>query len=190
MCYYIVIRTILLFPPSDHMRSLFNALNSSSAVFLGGCFQVNEQAKQSDPDAPSATAEEATPRETLNKTTQNVLDLEVALADGAELADTKVPVADPLSQSAAAYRTSVGKLGGMSVSHAIQLRNAQSIDDPKPLNYETFMAEIIKPGAPDGIRLAMLPYYQEYAWDANEQKLVVVDFPARKEARRNQLDSN
>ncbi len=36
----------------------------------------------------------------------------------------------------------------------------------------------------------MLPYYQEYAWDAQQQKLVVVDFPARQEARQKELDSN
>ena len=74
----------------------------------------------------------------------------------------------------------------MAVDKAIQIRNAQSIQDPKPLSYKVFMEEIIKKGGPDGIRLAMLPYYQEYAWDEVNQQLVVVDFPARKEEREKQ----
>ncbi|MGV3483378.1 MAG: hypothetical protein ACO1RT_03040 [Planctomycetaceae bacterium] len=150
---------------------------------------MTPQTEPADSSA-SVTPEEATPRTTLNKTTQVVLDLDKALADGAVLADTEIPVADPLTQSAAAYRTSVGKLGGMAVHQAIELRNAQSIQDPKPLSHEQFMAEIIKKDQPDGIRLAMLPYYQEYAWDVKEQKLVVVDFPARQAERRKQLDNN
>ncbi len=48
------------------------------------------------------------------------------------------------------------------------------------------MAEIIEPGGMNGIRLPMLPYYQEYAWDEANQDLVVVDFPARKEERAKQ----
>ncbi len=162
-------------------------------AFSLGCFQSNGQ-PQSSATSSSATStvtpEESTPRETMNKTTQNVLDLQVALADGAVLAETKATGSDPLTQSAAAYRTSVGKLGAMAVHQAIQLRNAQSIKDPKPLKYTEFMAEIIKPEQPDGIQLSMLPYYQEYAWDEKEQKLVTIDFPARKEARREQLDNN
>src|SRR4051794_9737056 len=84
-------------------------------------------------------------RETIGKTTQKVLKLEDALQQGGILAATTIPVADPLTQNAAAYRTSVGKIGGMAVEQAIQIRNAQSIQDPKPLGYDEFMAEIIKP---------------------------------------------
>ena len=69
---------------------------------------------------------------------------------------------------------------------AIQIRNAQSIRDPLPLSHEVFLEEIIRKGRGDGIRLPMLPYYQEYAWDEPNQKLVVVDFPARKEERAKQ----
>jgi hypothetical protein len=127
-------------------------------------------------------------RETIGKRTQEVLRLDEALQQGAVLADTTIPVADPLTQNAAAYRTTVGKLGGMAVDQAIQLRNAQSIQDPKPLTYDEFMNEIIKKGQPDGIMLAMLPYYQEYAWDEQNQKLVVVEFPERKAKMQEQMD--
>ncbi|QDT01936.1 hypothetical protein K227x_03060 [Rubripirellula lacrimiformis] len=135
---------------------------------------------------PGATAEEATPRETIGKTTQNVLKLETALADGAVLASTSVESKNPLMVSAEAYRTTVAKVGGFGVTKKIQLRDASSINRPVPLTYEVFMDEIIEPGGMDGIRLPMLPYYQEYAWDEAKQELVVVDFPARKEEREKQ----
>ncbi len=142
-----------------------------------------------EPDKPKATAKpKIVARETIRKTTQNVLQLEKALATGGVLAATDIPVSDPLSQSAAAYRTSVGKIGAMAIQQAIQIRNASSIQDPKPLAYEEFMAEIIKPDQPDGIQLAMLPYYQEYAWDEANQKLVVVEFPEKKAEMKKQSD--
>lgn len=129
------------------------------------------------------------PRETLRKTTQNVLNLPDALQQGGILADTTIPVSNPLTQSAAGYRISVSEIGGMAVEQAIQMRNAQNIvEDPKPLTYDQFVIEIIKKNRPDGISLAMLPYYQEYAWDEASQKLVVVDFPARKEQFQKEQD--
>ena len=139
--------------------------------------------------AKKPTGDEVQTRETLHKTTQVVLDLPVALEQGGVLAETTIPVADPLTQNAAAYRTSVAKIGGMAVEQAIQMRNAQNImEDPKPLSYDEFMTEIIKKDQPDGLQLAMLPYYQEYAWDVASQKLVVVDFPAKKEGFQKQQD--
>jgi hypothetical protein len=144
------------------------------------------------PGGKTAGAEPAGPaiksRETIGKRTQEVLKLDEALQQGGTLADTTIPFSDPLTQNAAAYRTTVGKLGAMSVDQAIQIRNAQSIADPKPLTYDEFMAEIIKKGQPDGIQLAMLPYYQEYAWDEPNQKLVVVEFPERKAKMQDQMD--
>ena len=135
---------------------------------------------------PGVTAAEATPRETIGKTTQNVMALSEALQKGGVLADKNATTSNPLLASAAAYRNSVATIGAMAVDKAIQLRNAQSIRDPKPLTHEVFMKEIIKKGSGDGIWLPMLPYYQEYAWDEKNQKLVVVDFPARKEERAKQ----
>ncbi len=146
----------------------------------------NSSGKVKPSTTPGVTAEEATPRETIGKTTQNVLELKEALEKGAVMATKDVGTSNPLLASAAAYRNSVATIGAMAVDKAIQLRNAQSIRDPQPLTYAVFMKEIIKKGKGDGIWLAMLPYYQEYAWDEKAQKLVVVDFPARKEEREKQ----
>lgn len=152
---------------------------------MTGCFVPKPAADESQQQAAegersnAVSAADATPRETLNQTTQNVLALNEALSDGGELATGGDAGGNPLLQSAGAYRSSVAKLGGIAVDQAIQIRNAQSIRDPQPLDHATFVAEIIKPDQPDGIRLPMLPYYQEYAWDEQAQKLVVVEFPAR-----------
>ncbi len=161
----------------------------SLASFVG-CFNPAPTAKNGESTTPGVSADEATPRETIGKTTQNVLQLDQAMAEGGVLASTKVESTNPLTQSADIYRTQVAKIGGMGVEHAIQLRNASSINDPKPLTYQQFMDEIIQPGQASGIQLPMLPYYQEYAWDEKTQKLVTVDFPARQEEREKQRNSN
>ena len=153
---------------------------------LVGCIPSSSTSDKSASTTPGVTAEEATPRETIGKTTQEVLKLEKALEDGAVLASTSVESSNPLMVSAEAYRTSVAKIGGFGVTQKIQMRNASSIKRPQPLTYDVFMAEIIEPGGMNGIRLPMLPYYQEYAWDEENQDLVVVDFPARKEERAKQ----
>lgn len=153
-------------------------------VLISGCFSPKPPAENATVSAGGeVTAEEATPRETLNKKTQNVLKLDDALASGGVRDSGQVSSTNPLAQTADVYRTQVAKLGGMAVQQAIQLRNAQSIQDPKPLTHAQFMADIIKPGQPDGIQLPMLPYYQEYAWDETAQELVAVNFPARIDER-------
>ena len=160
------------------MATLLGCLPSPSAD--------NSDNKPAVSTTPGVTAAEATPRETIGKTTQNVLPLKEAVDKGGVPADKKAGASNPLLASAAAYRNSVATIGSMAVDKAIQLRNAQSIREPKPLTYDVFMEEIIQVGRGDGIWLPMLPYYQEYAWDEQKQKLVVMDFPARKEEREKQ----
>jgi hypothetical protein len=52
------------------------------------------------------------------------------------------------------------------------------------------MATIIAPGTPDEVSLPMLPYYQEYAFDPESKKLVVVEFPAKKAERERQTSGS
>lgn len=148
-------------------------------VVLAGC----DNAKK-----PAVAKAKFQPRETFKKTTQLVLKLTDALADGGVLASTEIEVADPLTQAASAHRTIPAKLAAMNVKHSIDLRNASNIQDPKPLSYDEFMAEIIKKDQPDGMSLPMLPYYQEYAWDEANQQLVTVEFPKRKTDLKAQED--
>ena len=56
----------------------------------------------------------------------------------------------------------------------------EAINGEKPKTYEEFMDLIIKKGKPDGIKLPMLPYYQEYGYDPEKKELVVIEYPAKR----------
>jgi hypothetical protein len=172
------------------MRLRSRYVSLALALAAAGCAEerVTKPGAGKVAAAPKPAEEQVKSRETIGKRTQTVLKLSDAIQQGGVPAATNIPVADPLTQNAAAYRTTVGKIGAMSVEQAIQIRNAQSIADPKPLTYDEFVNEIIKPNQPDGIQLAMLPYYQEYAWDEQNQKLIVVEFPEKKQKFQEQQD--
>jgi len=139
-------------------------------------------AKEKPAPAPAATTAPVETRQTIRKTTQNVLELSKALADGGVRAEMSIQ-SQGLEVAADAYRTSVGKMAVIAVEKKMQLYQAEH-DNNKPKDYAEFMARIIEPGKPDGILLPMLPYYQEYAYDPETQQLVVVEFPAKKEQRQ------
>jgi hypothetical protein len=131
--------------------------------------------------APKPAAAPIQTRETIRKTTQNVLPLEQALAEGGVRADMSIQ-GQGLEVAADAYRTSVGKLSVMAVDHKMKLFEAEN--NRKPKDHAEFMERIIEKGKPDGIALPMLPYYQEYAYDPEAKALVVIEFPAKKEQRQ------
>jgi len=133
------------------------------------------------PPAPGPAPAPVQTRQTIRKTTQNVMELSAALKDGGVLAETSI-TGQGLEVASEAYRTSVGKIAAMSVEKSMQLYQAEH--DRKPETYAEFMEKIIQPGKPDGLQLPMLPYYQEYAYDPEARQLVVVEFPAKKEQRR------
>jgi hypothetical protein len=102
-------------------------------------------------------------RDTIGKTTQDVRELKAELAKGGVLTDGKTHATEALDLYADVYRTKVAEI-------------------------EEFMEVIIKKGKADGIQLAVLPYYQEYAYDADNKELVVVEYPAKKKAMQDQTD--
>src|SRR5262245_13152371 len=108
------------------MRLRLWAVPLALPILIAGC----SEEKVTKPGAKTAAKkpadeEQIKTRETINRKTQLVLKLPEALAQGGVLAATNIPVADPLTQNAAAYRTSVAKIGAMQIEQAIQLRNAQ-----------------------------------------------------------------
>jgi len=120
-------------------------------------------------------------RKTVGKTTQNVLELSRAVADGGVPAAMEI-TGEGLDVYADAYRTSVGRIAAMAVEQRMKLHAVEH--DSLPETYDEFMAAIIQPGSPGGLQLPMLPYYQEYAYDPAEKRLVVVEFPAKKAQRK------
>jgi hypothetical protein len=147
-------------------------------VFLAGC----------DDDKPKSKGPQVKARETIGKTTQVVKKLEDELKSGAVLAPTTISNSDYLTQNAEAYRTSVAKIGGFAVDQAIAAYEIQNNAYPK--THEEFMENIIRVGKPDGIQLAMLPYYQEYSYDVENHKLVVLEYPAKKAQFKKQQDED
>jgi len=135
----------------------------------GGC---------SKPQAAGTTKKQPTQtRKTIGKTTQKVLELETARQAGGVPASMAI-TSSGIGVAADAYRTSVGSMAVLAVEQKMQMHRAQFGSLPK--DYDSFMADIIAPGKPDGLQLPMLPYYQEYAYDPASQKLIVVEFPEKK----------
>ena len=162
------------------MATLLGCLPSPSAD--------NSDNKPAVSTTPGVTAAEATPRETIGKTTQNVLPLKEAVDKGGVPADKKAGASNPLLASAAAYRNSVATIGSMAVDKAIQLRNAQSIREPKPLTYDVFMEEIIQVGRGDGIWLPMLPTIRNTHGMSRIRSLWSWTFPPEKRNGRSNAD--
>jgi len=155
-----------------------------AAMGIAGCAPGAFPKPAEKPAAPPPQASKPAPiqtRQTLNKTTQNVLELSAALADGGVLAETSIK-SGGLEIASEAYRTQVGKAGSLAVDQRMAHYQAEHGEYPK--THEQFMSQIIGKGQPDGLSLPMLPYYQEWAYDAENRKLVVVEFPAKREQRQ------
>lgn len=152
-------------------RSLVPMVVLSLVAPLGGCKPAAE------PPAPKPRIET---RQTLRKTTQNVLELKQALASGGVPAEMSI-TSEGLEVVSDAYRTSVGKVAVMAVEQRMALYKAEH--DAAPATHAEFMEKIIQPGNPSGMQLPMLPYYQEYAYDPEKKALVVVEFPEKKKQR-------
>lgn len=154
---------------------LAGLLVASFAVGGAGCAPAKKP-------AASSTQKPIETRKTIGKTTQNVIPLAEALQQGGQLAEMSITDGGLGAITSDAYRTSVGKIGIMAVEHQMQLVEAEH--GPKPMTHDEFMTKVIGKGRPDGIQLPMLPYYQEWAYDPETKKLVVVEFPLRKEQRQ------
>ena len=124
------------------------------------------------------------PRETINKTTQNVLDLKAEMAKGGEKSDGKVKESDYLTVVTDVRRKALGDIAKMAVQQRINMYEALNGDKPK--TYDEFMEQIIGKGKADGMQLPMLPYYQEYAYDSDAKELVVLEYPEKKKAYEKQ----
>jgi hypothetical protein len=150
------------------------ALASSLALLIltAGC-------EEDKPAKPKVQA-----RDTIGKTTQVVLELKPELAKGGVVTDGKMHSDEYLNQQADAYRTSVGNIAKMKVQ--MDMAQYEALNGDKPKTYEEFMEQIIKKGKAEGIQLPMLPYYQEYGYDADKKELVVIEYPAKKKAMNEQ----
>ena len=145
-----------------------------------GCEQRKRQTKPPVPEVQT--------REILGKTTQDIRPMEPEVAEaGAVEAPTKITAKDPISMGGNAYVVSINHIAFNNVKHALDLYQAETGAYPK--SHDEFMAEVVKQGRADGIKLPTLPYYQEYSYDVKEHKLVVLEYPDRKAQFQQQQDA-
>lgn len=94
---------------------------------------------------------------------------------GARVASSKITAKDPITVQGNAYVSIIGRASVLQIQQAIDLYHAAN--DRYPKDFDEFMTEIIKA---NNIALPKLPPYQDYAYDATEHKLIVLEYPDRK----------
>jgi hypothetical protein len=172
-------------------RTTSLALVISSLVL--GLFAGCEGEKRYLPNEKNATTTSAPPapppiqpRPIIGQKTDVIKDATRELQQGgAQQSSGRIIARDPITLSGNAYVSAIGQTSVQQIQHTLDLYHAEH--DKYPATLEEFMNEIIKP---NGIRLPQLPYYQEYAYDAPNHKLVVLEYPDRKEQMQRQQDES
>lgn len=141
---------------------------------------VPQEALIPPPSPPAAVPlpEESRPRDILGKTTTDVRDAQAERAQGGQATTGKIASKDPIRLAGNAYVSIVGRSAVLKIQHAVDLFRAQN--DCYPSNTQEFLEQIIQA---NNIALPQLPYHQEYAYDPETHSLIVMEYPARKEAR-------
>ena len=159
--------------PRWQLKPIFAVLIFPLLVLGSGC---EEERNVGNGHKPQAKAAPKQPEFIVGKRTQDIKNARPELQKGvATVATTKITAKDPITLQGNAYVTSIGKLSILQVEHAMDLYHATN--DRYPKNFEEFMTEIIKANQ---IALPKLPYYQEYGYDEKEHKLVILEYPDRK----------
>lgn len=156
-------------------------------VGMVGCDEPRTKTSKEKAEAAkikAAAKDDVKPREILGKTTTDIRDMNAEKEKGAVVADNAGAVRKEIFAPSKYYVVSIDRIAAMNVKHAVDLYQAETGAYPK--DYNEFMQNVIKKGQPDEIRLPVLPYYQEYSYDAEKHELIVLEYPARKQAVENQ----
>jgi hypothetical protein len=92
--------------------------------------------------------------------------------EGAKVASTRIVAKDPITVTGNAYVSIVGRASVLKIQQAVDLYRAAN--DRYPKDTDEFMSEIIRA---NNISLPQLPPYQKYAYNENEHKLIVLEYP-------------
>jgi hypothetical protein len=150
------------------------------ALFAAGCTEERHEAVTSKPNARGAAKPQAMvskkPEFIVGKRTQDIKDANAELKTGkAQVGSTRIVAKDPFTLQGNAYVSIIGRTSILNIQHAVDLYHATNDRYPKDL--DEFMNEIIKP---NNIALPKLLHYQEYGYDVNEHKLIIIEYPDRK----------
>jgi hypothetical protein len=155
------------------------------ALALAGCDQPTGSSRPRPRVKPADEVAEApapppaapvAPRPILNERTQDVRDMEKEKQAGGVVKDPKITVKQAYALQGNAYVSIVSQAATLNIQHAVDLYQAETGAYPK--DYAEFKAKIIDA---NNIALPTLPYYQEYGYDTPNHKLVIMEYPDRKE---------
>lgn len=135
--------------------------------------------------APAADPDQPALRKVIGQTTQDVLNLQEEQAKHpgeGQVSDMKIKATDYVTLQGNAYVTTVGKIAIDQITYALRLFEAT--EGRYPNDYEEFMQRIIRE---NNIELPQLPASQEYAYDEQNHRLVVLEYPEREEALKAQI---
>ena len=146
---------------------VFVALTAGS-----GC---EEQPRNVAGETPPVPAKKQEDTFIVGKRTTEIRNASVEEKKGAVATPPRITAKDPITLSGNAYVTMIGKTSILNIQHAMDLYKAAN--DKLPANYAEFKKEIIEA---NNIALPQLPRYQEYGYDEKEHKLVILEYPDRK----------
>jgi hypothetical protein len=156
-------------------------LTTALVLTLAGCEEPRNVGgggkKNAVAHGPGASAEKKEDdRFIVGRRTQEIKRIEPEVAAGANVIEKpKITAKDPITLQGNAYVTMIGQTSILQIQHAMNLY--QAANDRLPANFDEFMAEIIRA---NNIALPKLPHYQEYGYDEKEHKLVILEYPDRK----------
>lgn len=162
-----------------------------SLILIAGC---ESEPRMLNPDAARNTNAAAAPapaepekielKPIIGAKTTEIRDAATELEEGgAQVSSGKITAKDPITIQGNAYVSIVGQASVLQIQHALNLYHA--MNEKYPANLDEFMKEIIQA---NGIALPQLPYYQEYGYDAENHRLVVLEYPDRKAQFQKQQD--
>ena len=126
--------------------------------------------------APAAPAPApAARRPILGQTTGVIKDAAVETKAGGVVTPPKIVAKDPITLPGNAYVAMVGSIAIQDMRHAVDLYYGETGEYPK--TYAEFKEKVVDP---NGIRLPLLPSYQEYGYDAPSHSLIILEYPDRK----------
>jgi len=151
-------------------------LSLAICALASGCEEEPPQVANK-PNVQGKITTKAEPQPIINRQTQEVRNANVELQKGgAKVATTKITAKDYVTLQGNAYVSIIGRRSELLIQQAMDLFHAAN--DRYPKDYDEFTAEIIKAG---NIALPKLPHYQEYGYDEKEHKLIILEYPARKD---------
>jgi hypothetical protein len=159
----------------EQARNVQSRPKSRAAAQTGINVDINVEDRSTGPAKPQPKLRPQQSGPIIGQRTTEIRNAAPELKKGnAKVASTKINP-DPIPIVGNAYVAIIGRLSVDNIQHAMKLYKATN--DRYPKDYDEFMTEIIKA---NNIALPQLPPYQAYAYDEQEHKLILIEYPDKK----------